>query len=334
MTRLKAEFMQHYYEENSIGLKVWMVANLPRFQAIFSIFPFLYNFVVQNNITVGLLKKVLHFAPERTLPTLSKLTLKTLALRYCKKNAIENSKGKVYLFADEFTNHMEAEIGLKFIQLLDYLGYEVTIPKHKESGRTALSKGLLKKAKKIANANVSLLKDLITEDMPLVGIEPSCILSFRDEYPDLVDGVLKVPAKELAKNSLLFDEFLLREIKKGNISSDDFKDDKAKIFLHGHCHQKSLASVEASKDILSLPQNYEVEMIPSGCCGMAGAFGYEKNHYSLSMKMGEQVLFPAVRKANLVQIISAPGTSCRQQIKDGTGREALHPIEILFNALK
>jgi len=333
MTRLKAEFMQHHYDENSVSLKVWMVANLLSFQAMFSIFPFLYNFVVKNPLTSSLLKKILCFASERNLPSLSKMSLRSLNNKLSKKDGEIYAKGKLYLFADEFTSYMEADIGIKFILLMNNLGYEVEIPKHKESGRTALSKGLLKKAKKIANKNISLLKDIITEDMPLVGIEPSCILSFRDEYPDIVDDTLKASAKELAKNSLLFDEFLSREIKKGNISSDDFKDHKTKIFLHGHCHQKSLASVEASRDILSLPKNYEVEMISSGCCGMAGAFGYEKNHYSLSMKMGEQVLFPYLRKAEEKTLISAPGTSCRQQIVDGTGKQAFHPIEILFDAM-
>tara|TARA_R110001583_G_scaffold58103_1_gene173454 strand:+ start:26505 stop:29408 length:2904 start_codon:yes stop_codon:yes gene_type:complete len=334
MTRLKAEFMQHYYDENSVSLKVWMVANLPSFQAVFSIFPFLYNFVVENSLTSSLLKKILCFASERNLPSLSKMSLCSLNNKLSKKGGGIYAKGKLYLFADEFTSYMEADIGIKFIQLMNNLGYEVEIPRHKESGRTALSKGLLKKAKKIANKNISLLKDIITEDMPLVGIEPSCILSFRDEYPNLVDNSLKESAIELAGNTFLFDEYILREIKKGNISSADFKDHKAKIFLHGHCHQKSLASVEASRDILSLPKNYEVEMIPSGCCGMAGAFGYEKNHYSLSMKMGEQVLFPYVRKAEEMTLISAPGTSCRQQIVDGTGKQALHPVEILYDALK
>ncbi|WP_321298633.1 FAD-linked oxidase C-terminal domain-containing protein [Marinifilum fragile] len=332
MTRLKAEFMQHHYDENSVGYRTWLVAFLPQLQACFSKIPFLYNMVVNNSLSSTLLKKILKFAPQRSLPPLSKMTLRSFAKRY--SNQEKGKNGKVYLFADEFTNHMEAEIGTKFIELLSQLGYEVEIPKHIESGRTALSKGLLKKAKKIANRNVNLLKDIVTDNEPLIGIEPSCILSFRDEYPDLVDNELKEGAKKLAKSSFLFDEFLLSEIKKGKIVKEQFSSEPLKIFLHGHCHQKSLASVEASRDMLSLPQNYEVEMIPSGCCGMAGAFGYEKKNYDLSMAMGEQVLFPYVRKATPDIQIAAPGTSCRQQIFDGTGRQAKHPIEILFKALK
>ena len=173
----------------------------------------------------------------------------------------------------------------------------------------------------------------MSEETPLVGIEPSCILTFRDEYPDLVEPRMQGEAKALSEHCLLYDEFIVQEIRKGNIRSEQFTAEQLKIFLHGHCHQKSLASIEPSKEMLSLPVNYEVEVIPSGCCGMAGSFGYEKEHYELSMKIGELVLFPAVRKAERQDCIAAPGTSCRQQIKDGTGRTAYHPVEILYKAL-
>lgn len=196
-----------------------------------------------------------------------------------------------------------------------------------------LSKGLLKKAKVIAEKNVSLLKEIISDKTPLVGIEPSCILSFRDEYPDLVNENIQEDARKLAANCLLYDEFIVREVHKGNITQEQFTELPLYIKLHGHCHQKSLASIEPSKEMLSLPKNYRVDIIPSGCCGMAGAFGYEKEHYTLSMQIGEQVLFPAIRQTGNEICISAPGTSCRQQIKDGTGRQAYHPIEILFNSL-
>lgn len=239
----------------------------------------------------------------------------------------------MYLFADEFTNYIDVVIGIKFIKLLRTLGYEVVIPEHVESGRTELSKGLLRKARSIAEKNIGLLKDIISEETPLVGIEPSCILSFRDEYPDLVVDELKEEARNLSVNCLLFDEFIVREIHKGNIKKEQFTKAPLHIKLHGHCHQKSLASVEPSKEMLSLPKNYEVDIMPTGCCGMAGAFGYEKEHYELSMQIGEQILFPAIRQAKESICIAAPGTSCRQQIKDGTGREAYHPIEILYDVL-
>jgi Fe-S oxidoreductase len=218
------------------------------------------------------------------------------------------------------------------------LGYAVEIPKHVESGRAAISKGCLKLAKGYAVQNVQKLQYVATYETPVVGIEPSCILSFRDEYPDLVPVEMRETAKKLAKNCLLFDEFIMREVKDGRISPGAFKELKAEIYLHGHCHQKSLIGVGKSAEMLKLIPGVKVNVIPSGCCGMAGSFGYEKEHYETSKAIGETVLFPTVRKAIVDKqkpvIVAAPGTSCRQQIFDGTGVKALHPIEILYNNLK
>lgn len=331
MARFKAEYLQHHYDVSHVSLRSFLIANLIKIQKMGMVIPWLYNGIVSVRLTSSLLKGMLRFAPERSIPKLYKMTLRNWLLRHSDANV--PAKGTVYLFADEFTNYMDVEIGIRFIELLRKLGYSVLIPEHVESGRTEISKGMLKKAKVIAEKNVTLLQGLITEDTPLIGIEPSCILSFRDEYPDLVSEHMKVSAAKLAVNSLLYDEFIVREIKKGNITRSQFTEASLKIMLHGHCHQKSLASIEPSKEMLSLPVNYVVEVIPSGCCGMAGAFGYEKEHYQLSMQIGEQVLFPAIRQTGDEVCISAPGTSCRQQIADGTGRKALHPIEVLYNAL-
>jgi Fe-S oxidoreductase len=240
---------------------------------------------------------------------------------------------KVYLFCDEFTNFNDTEIGIKAILLLEKLGYEVIIPKHEESGRAWLSKGLVRAAKRLANKNISLLSKMINEETPLIGIEPSAILTFRDEYIDLADDENLAAAKALAKNVFLIDEFIANEIDKGHICKDLFTKEKRLIKLHGHCQQKALSSVAPSVKIMSLPENYSVETIPSGCCGMAGSFGYEKEHYDISLKIGELVLLPAVRAQAEDVIIAAPGTSCRHQIKDGTGRKALHTVEVLYEAL-
>ena len=173
-----------------------------------------------------------------------------------------------------------------------------------------------------------------------MGIEPSCILSFRDEYPDLVPAELRDKARNLGRNALLFDEFIMREVAAGRISSADFKTDAVEIWLHGHCHQKALVGTEKTVKSLQLLPNAKVHVIPSGCCGMAGSFGYEKEHYKTSLAIGEMVLFPTIRKAvenaNDVTptLIAAPGTSCRQQILDGTGVHAVHPIEILYRWAK
>ena len=159
-------------------------------------------------------------------------------------------------------------------------------------------------------------------------------MTFRDESLDLANKESLETAKIIAKNSMMIDEFIAKEIDSGNISQDFFTEKPLKIKLHGHCYQKSLASTEPTKKILSFPKNYEVEEIPSGCCGMAGSFGYEKEHYELSMKVGEMILFPAVRETSKNTEIAAPGTSCRHHINHATKRHVKHPIEILFEALK
>lgn len=335
VAKLKAEFLQHYYEANGVPFRTKVIANISRLNNLASILPQLYNFTITNRITSRLLKKNVGFAPNRSLPKLQPVTLGKWFRNHFKTTRVSaKPKGTVCLFNDEFTNFNDSDIGKKAVLLLEKLGYEVIIPKHIESGRAWLSKGLLKKARDIAVKNVELLKDVVSDDVPLLGIEPSAILGFRDDYIDLVPSELIESARSLAKNALLFEEFIEREVNAGNITSDDFIESPKKIKLHGHCHQKALGSLGPTIRMLSLPQNYEVEVIPSGCCGMAGSFGYEKEHYDVSMKIGELVLFPAIRKKSGGTIIAAPGTSCRHQIKDGTGEKAYHPAEILYDALK
>ncbi len=335
MSSLKAEFLHQYYQSNGVPLRAKAFANINRLNKLGSFAPSISNYFLNNKLPSGiLLKKILGIAPKRSLPKIQKISLRSW---YKKNSSILKNKGKskglVYLFCDEFTNYNDTPIGIKSIQLLTRLGYEVKMIAHPESGRAALSKGLLPMAQKVAIENVDIFSSIISEDTPLIGIEPSAILSFRDEYPRLVAEKDRQKAKDLAKNVLLIDEFIAHEIKSGNITSDQFTKDHKQVLLHGHCHQKALSSVEHSAWLLGLPHNYSVEVIPSGCCGMAGSFGYEKEHYEVSMQIGELVLFPAIRQAKPDVIIAAPGTSCRHQITDGTGRKGLHPIEILYDAL-
>jgi Fe-S oxidoreductase len=332
VAKLKAEFLQQYYDTNGVPLRSRLIAKFGTISKLGSIVPNIYNFFVTNHFTSGMIKKIVGFADKRSMPTLHPTTLIKWYGKY-KKAQKNGFKRKVYLFCDEFTNYNDTNIGIKSILLLEQLGYEVIIPNHIESGRASLSKGLIRDAKKIANKNVALLKDLISSDTPLIGVEPSAILTFRDEYVDLVDDHLWNEAKALSKNVKLIDEFLAEEIANKNIDSSLFVSDKRTIQLHGHCQQKSISNIQSSVTILSLPQNYQVEIISSGCCGMAGSFGYEKEHYELSQKIGELVLFPTIRKQPDEVIIAAPGTSCRHQIKDGTGIKALHPVEVLYAAL-
>jgi Fe-S oxidoreductase len=238
------------------------------------------------------------------------------------------------LFVDEFTNFNDAEIGRTAVLLLERLGYEVKTIPHPISGRAYLSKGMLDEARVLAMQNVRLWSSLISENTPLVGIEPSAILTFRDEYPDLVSEEWVEKAQALAKNTLLLEEFIAREADAKRITSASFSSEKKLMKLHGHCQQKAISSLVAAKKALSLPENFEVQLIPSGCCGMAGSFGYEKEHYDLSMQIGELVLFPTVRSQPEEVDIVASGTSCRHQIHDGTKRHAKHAAEILFAALK
>ncbi|MEO5564962.1 MAG: FAD-linked oxidase C-terminal domain-containing protein [Chitinophagaceae bacterium] len=336
VAKLKAEFLQHYYDANGVPFRSRLIAWFNASSSVGSIWPGLYNFVMTSPGISKLVKRASGFAVARSMPKLYKTTLKKWYNARIKNSKVKSKNGsgkKVYLFCDEFTNFNDTEIGIKAIELLEKLGYEVIIPEHTESGRAWLSKGLLRSAKKIANKNISLLSPIITADSPLIGIEPSAILTFRDEYIDLADDANFETAKALAKNVFLIDEFIAAEIEKGNISHQLFTKERRHLKLHGHCQQKALSSVNPSAKLLSLPENYTVEIIPSGCCGMAGSFGYEKEHYELSMQVGELVLLPAVRNATSDTIIAAPGTSCRHQIKDGTGRKALHPIEILHDAL-
>jgi FAD/FMN-containing dehydrogenase/Fe-S oxidoreductase len=332
IAKLKAEFLQHYYDANGIPMRSWLIANITSINRLGSFLPGMFNFFLKNSFFSGIIKNLLGFAPKRNIPLLYKTTLAVWAKNYTQILTVK--KGKVFLFADEFSNFNDVELGIKAVKLLNKAGYEVEIPVAIESGRTFLSKGLIRKAKKIANKNITLLKDRITDETPLIGIEPSAILTFRDEYPELADPALKEDALRLAKNALLFDEFFINiPDGSGQPLSAIFTREKRNIKLHGHCHQKALASMDPTLKMLSIPENFQVDLIKSGCCGMAGSFGYEKEHYEVSMKVGELVLFPEVRKATEDTIIVAPGTSCRHQIKDGTGRTALHPIEVLFDAL-
>jgi Fe-S oxidoreductase len=249
-------------------------------------------------------------------------------------NLRPESDRSLYLFIDEFTNYNDESVGQKAVKLLDALGYNINIIEHPESGRAAFSKGFLNHAKQCADENVRIFSKVVSKERPLVGIEPSAILGFRDEYPKIVSEELIGRAEELAANTLTIEEFLYQEVENGKILSTSFDSEEREVLVHGHCHQKALSSVDYTAHILSLPKNNKVSIIPSGCCGMAGSFGYEKEHYDVSMKIGEQTLFPAVRQASKNTIIAASGTSCRHQIKDGTSTQSFHPVEVLFDSLK
>jgi len=331
VAKLKAEFLQHYYDANGIPLRTLAIAYISSINHLGSFVPGLFNYFISNPLVSGLIKKILGFATERKIPHLSGKNLRH-SLRSVKTGK-KFPNGKVLFFNDEFSRYNDTGIAIKAIQLLTRLGYEVVIPRHTYSGRSFLSKGMLRAARRYAVRNVLLLKDIVNETTPLVAIEPSAILAFRDEYPDLCGKDLRADALNLGKNCLMIDEFLTKEFEKGKIQADSFISEQKQIKLHGHCQQKAIASTSSTKSMLEIPAGFKVTEIPSGCCGMAGSFGYEKEHYAVSQKVGELVLFPEIRKTPDNVVIVAPGTSCRHQIEEGTGRKAMHPIEVLYDAL-
>ena len=334
IAKIKSEFLQHWYDRHGIPVRTRLIAYISVINKLGSVVPAIFNFFVENKITSGIIKNITGFASKRSIPLLYKTTLK----KWIKKNLSElnpeNPKSSVVLFIDEFTNFNDTEIGIIVIKLLTSLNYKVVVTNHKISARTFISKGLTRTARKTIRMNIQTLSPLISKDLPLVGIEPSAILGFRDEYPDLAGDDLKGSAEKIAANSYMIDEFLAQEFRLGRIDNNLFSEEPREILLHAHCQQKAIASSSSTIEMLSIPANYSVTEIPSGCCGMAGSFGYEKEHYDLSNQIGELVLFPEVRGSNISTIITAPGTSCRHHIKDGTGRTALHPAVVLYNALR
>ena len=328
VSALKAEFLYQYQETNGYSFRSKLFANNVKYNQLGSLAPTLTNLVLNTWLS----KAIMGIAQKRSVP---KLANKTFGKWFKKQNfissAVEKSRKKIYLFNDEFTNYYDVEIGKDAVTVLEKLGYEIVILNHAESGRSFISKGFLKEAKAVCDENIAVFKDVISDKTPLIGIEPSAILTFRDEYIRLADDTIS--AEKIAKNTFTIEEFLNNEHQKGNIDTSLFTSKNKALKIHGHCHQKALSSTSASFSILNIPENYSVTIMNTGCCGMAGSFGYEKEHYKLSMQVGEDTLFPKVRNCSSDTEIVAAGTSCRHQIFDGTKRIAKHPITILTEAI-
>lgn len=325
---LKAEFSYQYQEANGYSFRNKLFAFNTKYNALGSKIPKVTNFMFNSSLFGGVLKNISGVAPERSLPNVYKFNFD----KYLNQLDTTGKKsiGKIVLYIDEFTKYLDVNVGIDAIQVLTKLGYNVELF-YAESGRTFISKGFLKQAKELALKNVVKLKEFVDKGIVVVGLEPSAILTFRDEYKKLVSDKDLVEA--VAKNAFIIEEFLANEIEKGNISKNQFTKEVKTVKIHNHCHQKSLSNQKITFDVLNVIENYKVSIISSGCCGMAGSFGYEKEHYDTSMAVGNLKLFPAINKSDTDVIISANGTSCRHQILDGTKRKALHPITILKEAL-
>lgn len=337
ITKIKSELLQISYDKFGIPLKNRLIANIERVNHLGILMPGFYNFFVSNSVTSYFIKKLLGFASQRQLPKLYKISLRKWVKKYYRNFFLSNfpknsALGDIQFFIDEFTNYYDVKIGIAAIKLLTILGYKINFPFHHFSGRTYLSKGFVRMAKTIANENITLLKDKVNANSPLIGIEPSAILTFRDEYVDLAND--KQAANKLAKNVFTIEEFLYNEMKRGHITNAKFSSKQIKILVHTHCYQKALSNPQKTIELLRLPAGTEVAEIKSGCCGMAGSFGFEQKNYDLSMKIGNLNLFPAINQSTQKTVIAAPGTSCRHQIKEGTDRQALHPVEILLKLIK
>ncbi len=328
--KIKTEFLYQYQKEKGLSWRTRLIGHYAGLMQLAAPVPWLFNGLMRFKPTEWAIKHLAGFAQQRSMPLLNKQTF-TKWLGKQTANRPDGSRGTVWLFVDEFTNYNDLSAGIATVQTLTRLGYKVKPAANVHSGRAFLSKGMLDEATRLVDRNIELLKDKVSEQTPLIGIEPSAILSFRDEYLDLASD--REAARQVAQNALLFEEFIDREIQAGRIDRTLFKPIDKAIKYHGHCHQKALSELSALENTLQLIPQASVEKIPSGCCGMAGSFGYEKEHYEVSMQIGELVLFPAVRAAAADTLIVAPGTSCRHQIKDGTGATALHPAEVLWLSL-
>ncbi|GFR75365.1 FAD/FMN-containing dehydrogenase [Elysia marginata] len=323
ITALKTEFLYQYKKANGYSLQDKVFAFNHSINKMVAKFP-KANVFLKNKHTASLAKRILKIAPSRTLPTVKKFNIRDV----CKTSS--KTKGKVLLFLDEFSTYTDSDIVKDAFDLLLGLGYDVDYFMG-DSGRGMLSVGYLKHAKQLAEKNCDIVSQEKWKDLPILGIEPSAILSFRDEYLRLVQD--KKRANQVKERAFLIEEFLSKDMARGVIEKEAFHSEKKDIKIHIHCHQKSLSNQKVTFDILNFPKNYSATLMNTGCCGMAGGFGYHKEHYQTSIGIANLSLFPKIKNASLDTIIVANGTSCRQQICDGTERTALHPVSILRQAL-
>jgi len=327
MSLLKMEADFHYYQRNGLPKRHKFFGNFHRSAKWGSALAPLSNYVLRMPLFLNALKSVCGIAAERSIPAFS--SRKATSLIKGKKKETP----QLVLYIDEFTQFQDAHIAEAAGHFFGKLGYAFQVV-YAPSGRAYFSKSMLKEARTCATEALSKLDKFISAGIPIVGLEPSGILGFRDEYQRLFQGELKESARKLSVLAVTFEEFVSKEITEGRISAADFTEDELHVEVHIHCDQKALSHPKHSLEILNLPKNYSAVKIPAGCCGMAGSFGYEKEHYEISQKMGEQVLFPRLRKLPNKTVVVAAGTSCRHQIKDGVQKKSFHPAEILVKALK
>lgn len=317
MARLKSEFLSLYHREHGYTLRDRLFTRPDAAGRMGVATRPIANWLIRQGWFRAVLESVVGIDRRRSLPPFASQTFESW-FRARKSNS---SGKKVVLFHDTFMNFHEPELGKAAVKVLEASGYEVVLAKKACCGRPAISKGMLDRARALARENIDTLAGFARDGVPIVGLEPSCILTLRDEYPDLVPGD---DASVVAKQSFLLEELEELEL--------EFPNAPAKLLVHGHCHLKALVGMEPLTRFLK-KMTPNVDFVDSGCCGMAGSFGYEREHYDVSLQMAERRLLPAVRQSPDETVVVAPGTSCRHQIMDATDRKALHPAELAARSL-
>ena len=328
MAKLKYEFLNRYQERHGVPLRSRMFGNINALNRLGSRYAPMTNWIAGNGLGKALVSALLGISSRRQQPRFARQSLPDWFAQRDRSRLSAGKFGAVALYNDTFMNYNYPEIGIAAVELLEAAGYEVQLVNGGCCGRPMISKGMLVQARELARSNMAGLYDLARQGIPIVGCEPSCLLTLRDEYPEFVPGE---QARVVAENSFLIDEFLARA--KSNDRLDlTFKDVDKRVLFHGHCHQKAMVGTEHSLAALRLVPGYEVELINAGCCGMAGSFGFEKEHYDISMQIGGLALFPSIDSKPDWEV-AVMGVSCRQQIEHGTGRKARHLVEILRDAV-
>ncbi len=327
MAKLKYEFLARYHERHGYPLRSHLFARIDRLNRWMAPISRLANPLMHARPSRWLMERLLGIDRRRRMPALASPTFS----RWFRGRAPTSgrSRGTVVFYNDTFTEYNDPEVGRAAVTLLESAGFEVVIPRRRLCcGRPLISKGFLREAKGRAVANLQALAGYTDRGWPVVAVEPSCASTYRDDYLDLAEDA--DAARTVASNLFLLDEFLAERTEGG--STLDFTDLKRRVLLHGHCHQKALGDTKDTLELLAAPPGYQVEEIPSGCCGMAGSFGYEREHYDVSLEVGRERLLEVVAADPGAEVATA-GTSCRHQIADATGREARHWAEVLAEAL-
>ena len=325
MAKLKYEFLAHFNARHGVRWRARAFGSIAELNRIGCALAPSSNWVTQCSVFRQTIQRALGIHPLRKLPLFARQTFR----QWLRKQWLNGSHPNVILFNDTFTNYNEPWIGRAALKLLENAGARVSVPDVVCCGRPMISKGLLDRARENARKNVALLTPVVEAGGWIVGCEPSCLLTLKDDYPDL----LRTPeSQRVARRSLLIEEYLDSQLAEGRWRPA-FTAERKQVLLHGHCHQKSLVGTAPALRLLRRPPGFEVREIDSGCCGMAGSFGYETEHYALSLQIGELRLFPAVRQASSGTEIVAAGISCRQQIMHATERKARHIVEVLAGAL-